>query len=237
MAVFDFLKKKERYNPSPMPSPPIAPQGVPTEQVIFMRQQGLTNNQIITTLQRQGFTSAQIFDAMSQSDIKSGVTGAPPAATEPVDEFAPPTADYGGRGMESPLSGFTGAPAPPQAPQMQMQQSAPSENFEEIAESIIEEKWKGISSEFDKMKAWKDSVNERLDKLEQSVTDIRSDIENLHKAIVAKIGEYDKNLLSVGTEIKAMEKVFSKVLPTFTENVSELSRTVRNIKAKVPVKK
>ena len=67
---------------------------------------------------------------------------------------------------------------------------------------------------------------------EQELEDLKGDVENLHKAIVAKIGEYDKNLLDVGTEIKAMEKVFQKVLPELTGSVSELSRITKGIKTK-----
>ncbi len=43
-------------------------------------------------------------------------------------------------------------------------------------------------------------------------------------------GEYDQNILNVGTEIKVMEKVFQKVLPTLTENVNELSRITKGMK-------
>ena len=52
----------------------------------------------------------------------------------------------------------------------------------------------------------------------------------LQQALVGKIGEYDQNILNVGMEIKAMEKVFQKVLPQFTENVNELSRVTQSIK-------
>lgn len=235
MAMLGFLKKKKAApapGQGPMPAPPMPPSGVPTEQVVTMRQQGLANNQIISTLQRQGFTSAQIFDAMSQADIKSGVSAAPPAAAEPAPPVAPPTVEPR---MEAPLAGHTGAPPPPPPPAPQGGQ--PSESFEEIAESIVEEKWKDISEEFDKLKAWKEGVDEKLNKFDQAIKDIQADMQNLHKAIVSKISEYDKNLLSVGTEIKAMEKVFSKVLPTFTQNVSELSRAVRTVKKKIPAKK
>jgi len=59
---------------------------------------------------------------------------------------------------------------------------------------------------------------------------MKDEVENLHKAIVAKIGEYDKNLLDVGTEIKAMEKVFQKVMlnagPSLLEPVVSLEVTV-----------
>ena len=38
------------------------------------------------------------------------------------------------------------------------------------------------------------------------------------------ISEYDENLINVGTEIKTMEKVFSKVLPSLTDSVNKLQR-------------
>ena len=52
---------------------------------------------------------------------------------------------------------------------------------------------------------------------------MKAEIENMHTAVVGKLSDYDKNLINVGTEIKAMEKVFQKVLPTFTDNINELT--------------
>jgi hypothetical protein len=49
--------------------------------------------------------------------------------------------------------------------------------------------------------------------------------------------DYDKNLLDVGTEIKAMEKVFQKVLPELTSSVQELGRITKTAKAAKPAKK
>ena len=120
-----------------------------------------------------------------------------------------------------------------------MQGEAPK-GFEEIAEAIVEEKWHEFTRELGKVNEWKDATGSRLDKIDQSIADMKSDLDNLHKAIVSKISEYDRNLLDVGTEIKAMEKVFQKVLPDLTGSVAELSRITKTVKAKssaVPVKK
>ena len=54
--------------------------------------------------------------------------------------------------------------------------------------------------------------------------------DKLHQAIVGKIGEYDKNILNVGAEIKAMEKAFSKIIPEFAESVTELTELVENLR-------
>ncbi|MBI4144955.1 hypothetical protein HY493_02005 [Candidatus Woesearchaeota archaeon] len=195
MALLDFLKK-------PAPAAPAAP---PVDQVLAMQQQGLANSQIVQALQRQGYDTSAIMDAMSQAEAKRGVE---PMTPQP--EEMPPL------------------PSAPPAP-------ARAEAFEEIAEHIVDEKWQDFTKEMGKMAEWKDSVNSRLDRLEQSMSDVKADLENLHKSIISRIGEYDKNLLDVGTEIKAMEKVFQKVLPTLTENVAELSRVTKQVKG--PAKK
>ncbi len=201
MALLDFLKKKapEQYVPPALSSP--------VDQVLAMQQQGLTNNQIVQALQRQGYDTGTIMDALSQAEAKRG-----------VEPFQPAPEDH-----------------PSYNPPQREQQPAKSEAFEEIAEHIVDEKWQEFVKEMTKMSEWKDQVNSRLDRLEQSMADVKADLDNLHRSILGKIGEYDKNLLDVGTEIKAMEKVFQKVLPTLTENVAELSRVTKIVKG--PVKK
>ena len=52
--------------------------------------------------------------------------------------------------------------------------------------------------------------------------------------MLEKVGEYDKHIGDVGTEVKALEKVFQKVLPGFIENVSELSRITEEMKRQPP---
>ena len=60
--------------------------------------------------------------------------------------------------------------------------------------------------------------------MDQQIRDIASSLNNLQKSLIGKVSEYDKNLTNVGVEIKAMEKVFQKVLPSLTENVNKLER-------------
>ena len=108
--------------------------------------------------------------------------------------------------------------------------------IEEIAEAIVEEKWKEKKGEIDKVMEWKEEVTNRLTQLQQQIDDLKSSFDNLHKGMLGKITEYDENLTNVGTEIKAMGKVFSKVLPSFTESVNKLHR-MGNAPVKGPVKK
>lgn len=131
-------------------------------------------------------------------------------------------------------------PMPPPGgmpPQMPMP-GAPvdKERIEEVAEAIIDEKWNELLKDINKMIEWKEKTESRLLRIEQDITNLKANFESLHKGILGKISEYDQNLVDVGTEIKAMEKVFQKVLPTFTENVNKLSRLTKDV-ALSPAKK
>lgn len=190
----------------------------PVEKIQQMRAQGLNNNQIVQSLQRDGLDSAQILDAMNQLD------------TQPATPLPPPMGAP--QGMSPPPD----MPPPPMGMQQSSSEGMDRQKIEELAEVIIDEKWEELIKSLNKITEWKDSTESRLNKIEQQFTDLKSDFDNLHKAIIGKIGEYDQNILNVGTEIKAMEKVFQKILPTFTENVAELSRITKRASSK-PVKK
>ena len=77
MALFGMGKKPAQQGTAPVAAPAA---GVPTDLVIQMKQQGMSNNQIIQNLQGNGYSSSQIFDAMNQADVKGAVEAAPPGA-------------------------------------------------------------------------------------------------------------------------------------------------------------
>ncbi|MBW2986777.1 hypothetical protein KY333_05395 [Candidatus Woesearchaeota archaeon] len=213
MAILDIFKTKKKKTPPSPPAPypgepSAAPEGLPApiEQVRSMQEQNMDNSQIINALQAQGYDPLSIQDAIAEAKLG-------PAAG--------PVADVPGMPPARSFPKFS----EPQA-------AAPSENMEELAESIVEEKWDAFMKELAKVNDWKSKTETRVSKLEQNIKDLKDDVENLHKAIVSKISDYDKNLLDVGTEIKAMEKVFQKVLPELTGSVSELSRITKGVKSK-----
>jgi len=129
-------------------------------------------------------------------------------------------------------------PQQEQQPQMMdMNQQAPSysqpsdgsrEKIEEMAEAIIDEKWEELVKSINKIIEWKSKVESNLNKVEQEIRDLKDNFSKLQNSIIGKINEYDKNIVNVGSEVKAMSQVFEKVLPTFTENVAELRRIVKS---------
>lgn len=240
MALFGKKKKPEdvaaqsgagSYPESQMPESPERPGGTPVQQIITMQQQGLSNNQIVQNLQQQGFYPQQIYDAMNQASIKGAVNPSPAEDMPGMQQS---------QGMPPPpqpsQQGYPGGQQMPPPPPGQSGSGSDMAGIEETVEAVVEEKWKDIERTISSLNEWKESADAKMQKFEQSMQDLKSDMDNLHKAIVSKIGEYDQNILNVGTEIKAMEKVFSKVLPTFTENVNELARVAKGLKGK-PAKK
>ncbi|MFH1133361.1 MAG: hypothetical protein V1735_02645 [Nanoarchaeota archaeon] len=75
-------------------------------------------------------------------------------------------------------------------------------------------------------------MDEKMGQIEQRFADVERNFDMLHQGVLGKIGEYDQNLVNLGSDIKAMEQVFQKILPSLTENVQELSRITQDVKKK-----
>lgn len=206
------------------------------QKVSELRSQGYQNSQIIDALQKDSYNSSQIFDALNQSNI--GNAGPQTGNLPPAPSFE----DTTGSPASSELPSMPPPPqqhqqqqsfAPPQQqplfaphPQENYARSAPQHSdvsTEEYIEAIIDEKWVELEADIEKIVEWKNRSEQRITQLSQQVTDLKDRFEKLHAALIGKIETYDKNILEVGAEIKAMEKVFSKVLPVFTDNVKQLS--------------
>ena len=211
------------------------PDTIPINQVLQMKTQGLSNPQIIEALERQGYTPNQIFDAMNQADMKASIEKAP---------------ELGAVQTQNPIN-----PAVNSAPKQNAQPSPPlsysntggtdyydqnynaagtlsidTEKIEEIAEAIIDEKWEDLTTSMNEVVDWKNKTEQRIKQVEQRVTDLKDAFVQLQKGLMDKVSEYDQHILDVGTEVKAMETVFKKILPTLTSDVTELSNIVKQLK-------
>jgi len=210
-------------------------QGSPINDIMQMRQQGLSNNQVIQNLQREGYSNTQIFDAMNQADTKMAVEGMQPVAMNQNISTNQPSAQQNQDLFTSPPQ----EPMPQNAQQQPMQQNMNSGassmvndqiQMEELVEAIIEEKWEELLKDVSKIVDWKNKVESRVSEIEVKLDNLKENFSDLQRAIIGKVNDYDKHIIDVGSEIKAMEKVFSKVLPVFAENVNELSRISNKLK-------
>jgi hypothetical protein len=205
--VFGFGKKKEQQGQ--------ATPGLPIDQVTALKQRGMSNDQIIPEMEKQGYNSSQIFDALNQVSLSNPPSEQPPDMAQPD---ALPPQDFP---QQQPLPEH-----PPLQPQID------KDKIEEIAEAIIDEKWKEFEEDVKVIIDWKEKTEAKINQFEQQIKDLTSSLNTLHKSVMGKITDYDKNITDVGVEIKAMEKVFQKVLPSLTENVNKLDRMTKSSKLK-----
>ena len=224
-----FGAKKEEEN-KPVNS-------IPVNQVIEMKNRNLSNNQIVEALQKDGFSTTQIFDALSQAEIS---TNPEVNVNQPLGQVSNPL------NLETPpeipnyqpmQQGYYQQPMQ-QAYQQPMQQQPAfdekelNDKIEEVTEAIIEEKWKDFAETIEKIIDWKNAMQEKFDGFERDLAFLKQEFDKIHGALIKKIDQYDKGMSDVGAQLKAMEMVFKDILPKFTENVNVLSSFADKVKKK-----
>ncbi len=111
------------------------------------------------------------------------------------------------------------------------------EMIDETVEKIIEDKWNELIGDINKIGKWKDKTESVIEMLKEDIVAIRDGFGKLESKILNKISSYDKDILDVNSEIKALEKVFQKITPTLINNVNELSKIANEFKGVKDVNK
>ncbi|HIH13836.1 MAG TPA: hypothetical protein HA224_01130 [Nanoarchaeota archaeon] len=236
MALFDFMKKKDEFEQIPglPPLPPLPPEfqqaeepqmppipGMPSQlppahdAVAQMRAQGMQNQDIVNSMRAQGYPSTDILSGMQAQQMR---------------QAPPPPIQYPA------LPPMPAAPPPPTRPVIGPSKedvvTLLTEDIQQIAESIIEEKWAKAKKDFVDVDKFKEDVDDRLGKIEELISGLQQRMDGLEKSIFGKVEEYGKGMSDVSTELKAMQRVFSTILPQFTSNIKELQGFVDDKKKK-----
>lgn len=172
-------------------------------QVQQLRSQGLPDAVIREELVSQGFDSGEVDEAVMASMETEGESAAPAAYS------------YGSSGAGAPMSGEEGNIY---------------ERIESITESLIDEKWDELIAEVKKIVEWKEGLEEKQAKIQGELAKLKEDFTFLHQGVLGKLEEYDSRMRDVGTELKAVGKVFKDVVPEFVENVKELKEITNRVK-------
>lgn len=211
--AFEFFRKKPGDFSSPeippqlqnlQDLPPLPDMGPPP--IDEMRAQGMSPRDIVRDLTARGYPSADILSRFQTPQNSP--------ASYPQQQMPMPPAP-------SPSFSRFSSPAKPSTDEIQ-----------EIAEKIVEEKWKGAEKEIDTIKKWRDETETNLSNLSDRMTKLEMKMDSVEQAILGKVDEYGRAISDVGTELKAMQRVFSTTMPAFTENIKELQGLVEETKEK-----
>lgn len=200
------------------------PTDIPVNQVLDMLRKGLRNDEISRKLESQNYTLQQISDAMDQARIKQGVERNMP---EDVPDMDIPSPDQ----EQEPMQGNQQA----QYPQYQMPPAQPAMNYEEIqatVEQIVEEKWKEFMKSVGDINVFKARVGDDMEAVKQEILRTQRRLEDLQNAMLGKVKEYNQSVMDMGSDMKALEQVFSKILEPLTTNVKELNKITENLRKK-----
>lgn len=178
-------------------------------QVTDLREQGMSDKEIVEDLRDRGHKNQEILEALKQADIK-GASGMAMRKAEPALEEEEENVEY---------------PSPKEV-------GFSSEDIEAVAEKIIADKWQSVEKEIKEMKSWKESASTALDEIDSKVKELASALDRIKISVAEKVSSYSKGLEDVSTDIQAMDKVFKKVLPEFTGNVKQLAEIVEKFKGK-----
>lgn len=214
------------------------PSDNPTTQVISMIQKGMSNDQIVQTLKSQNYSYQQIAEAIHQAETKSSID--PTSFSNPSSQELQPSIMHEQSAQELPEapSPSNHSPQPamiyPSTPQQSFfeSRSQSMEQFEEIAEAIIEEKWRQSLQEFGDLSAFRERIRSDIASLKQELLRVERRFENLQSAVLGKVQDYDKSITDVGTNIKALEKLLQNIIQPLTSNIKELQRLTQDLKSK-----
>jgi len=197
------------------------------EKVVEMKKQGIPVHDIVDDLRKQGFSYQESEDAMNQAEFKSSSQLQPSIMEEESTNVPPPEMPSQPEREEESIS----------EPVIQPQQFIPTqpvksemENVEVLIENIVEEKWKRMMENYGDILSWKEKVRTEIIAVKQELLRLRTRLENTEQAILGRVTQYDKDIIEMGSDVKALEKVLQNILKPLTSSIKELQEVTRKLK-------
>lgn len=197
------------------------------EKIRSMKESGIPPNNIRRNLESQGFSSQEMMEAISQSQLEP-VTESPELQAAPIQQTQPTTIE---QAAQYPTYPTAEGPPPEEFAQEQMQRQI-EETIHQIAESIIKEKWDKLIEDIGDLAAWKDHINIEISSIKQEILRFESRFDALQRTMISRVQDYDKSMHDVGIEIKALEKVLQRIISPLSSNIKELQSITKDLKKK-----
>jgi len=196
------------------------------QKIMSLKRQGKQNPGIIEDLKKSGYSSQEIYDAMSSQQRNPDSELRPPTPSQEIGSFN--ESEEIEETEQNSTSDFMPSQKFPAPQNITGRQQI--EDIEEIAESIINEKMDELNISLGEMTIWKERVSTEIDAIKQEILRVRNSFENLQTAMVGRVEDYRKNINDMSVEIKALNKIMEKIIEPLSENVKELSRITERLK-------
>ncbi len=195
------------------------------DEVMQMKKQGKTDNEIIKALKEKGITPKEINDALDQSRIKNAVSNEKEKFQERNEDIYNPqpqeeTQEY--YPQEQQETYFPQEEYYPQEQYDSYSSGVDTDTIIEIAEQIFLEKIKTIQKQMDILNEFKNLSQSRIENINERLKRIELTIDKLQSAILEKIGEYGNNLQSIKNEMQMMQDTFGKSINQLADKTSQI---------------
>lgn len=178
-------------------------------------------------------------ESYSEREDEKEQTGMEPAARpqQEMQQYEEPSYEeeptYSPRQTQAPAPrGYEIPPAPvyPEYPPTPSVERIRKEEVEALIEQIIEEKWDELTIDIGDISIWKEKVRTEIISIKQELLRLEHRFEQVNKAVLGKVSQYDTSIKSVGTDVKAVERALQKILQPLTINIKELQRLTTRLK-------
>ncbi len=198
------------------------------DQVMQMRNQGISENEIVNILREQDVSPKEINNALSQAQIKNAVAGEEESlhSLPKEDFYAPPKPmqqEYIPQQDQQSQQEYYQPETYPEYPYQNTSyqpgaiESTDSDTTIEIAEQVFSEKIKEIQKKLDSMEEFKTLAQTKIELISERLKRIETIIDKLQITILEKVGSYGKNLENTQNELSMIQDSFRKIMSSKSE--------------------
>jgi len=226
---------------------------IPVDLVLSYASQGLSESEIISRLQSQGFEPEHIDKALRIALREKVTAGIPPAMEVPPAAPLPPEAGPVPMGEVTrhppmgypperfippteprPVSLEAAAGAPFTFEKKPTEEAAPLEEItiEEIVEGIVAERWKEFEERLNSFEEKDMKLQNQIEDLRKRITGFEGSLKEREVGLTSKLEEFGGSMENIEGRIGSIEKVFKEVLPELSTNIKVMSDLVEKIKEK-----
>lgn len=228
------------------------------EEALSLKNQGLSEEEIMSNLMEKGTSPKDIREALSQIKIKNVISDyesgegkdlfteqGEPSSQEQGQYLPQPGQAYASPQQEYPLQQeyysqqqTYASPQQEYSPQEGYESYSPStggidtSTIIEISEQVFSEKMKTLQKELDSFNEFKSLNQIRMENINDRLRKIETVFDKMQIAILEKIGSYGQNLEMIKKEIGMVQDSFSKVVNPLVDRAEKKQEEIKVRKQK-----
>jgi chromosome segregation ATPase len=185
-------------------------------EVINLKNQGMSDTDISTELQNKGVSPVEISDALNQAEIKTAVS-----QEQPMEAPQPPEQ------AQAQYPEYEETQYPQYSESYNYQGYNPAENTSEIAQQVVDEKFAEFEKRTGDLVGFKNEINDKIEDINTRLKRIETTIDKLQQAIVSKIGEFGESTKEIHKDLQNLHNTTSKLMNPLIDNYKELQKLTK----------